>query len=269
MTNYILNIKRFLLKYPKLCDIMNCIANRMKGEQIRSKKLYLKKTADVYCPVDIFGGRKMELKGKTINFLGDSITQGVGTTEPDKVFHQIILREYGLAHANNYGISGTRMARQTAPSRWDTKFDLDFVLRAEVMDKDADAVVVFGGTNDYGHGDAHFGNSDDTDVYTFCGAVNSLITKLREKHPNAEIVFMTPLHRTDENEKTAPDMKMLEEYVEALRAICKKEEIPVIDLFEINPLNPHDELLVPDGLHPSDEGHKILAEVVARELLKI
>ena len=51
----------------------------------------------------------MELKGKKFVFLGDSITEGVGTTAPDKVFHQIIKENCGLNSAYNAGISGTRI----------------------------------------------------------------------------------------------------------------------------------------------------------------
>ena len=211
----------------------------------------------------------MELKGLTINFLGDSITEGHGTTDPEKAFHQIIKEKYGLEFAYNYGIGGTRIARQLVPTRDRTKHDLYFELRAETMDRNADAVVVFGGTNDYGHGDAPFGEKESEDIYTFCGAVNSLIGKLEREFPKAEIIFMTPLHRLNETQPTQPDGKILEDYVNAIREICKKRNIPVIDLFEINPLDPRDAELVPDGLHPSDEGHKIMAEVIAEELLKI
>ena len=211
----------------------------------------------------------MELKGLTINFLGDSITEGHGTTDPEKAFHQIIKEKYGLEFAYNYGIGGTRIARQLVPTRDRTKHDLYFELRAEIMDRNADAVVVFGGTNDYGHGDAPLGETESEDIYTFCGAVNSLIGKLEREFPKAEIIFMTPLHRLNETQPTQPDGKILEDYVNAIREICKKRNIPVIDLFEINPLDPRDAELVPDGLHPSDEGHKIMAEVIAEELLKI
>lgn len=211
----------------------------------------------------------MELKGLTIDFLGDSITEGHGTTAPEKVFHQIIKEKYDLEFAYNYGIGGTRLARQLTPTMDRTKHDLYFELRAETMDRKADAVVVFGGTNDYGHGDAHFGETDSEDIYTFCGAVNSLISKLERDFSKARIIFMTPLHRLNETQPSQPDGKTLEDYVKAIRDICKKRNIPVIDLFEINPLDPRDEVLVPDGLHPSDEGHKIMAEVIAEELLKI
>lgn len=210
----------------------------------------------------------MELKNAKINFLGDSITAGAGTSAPEFVYHSVIKEKYGLEYAYNYGIGGTRIARQTVASE-ETSFDLTFELRAETMRRDADAVVVFGGTNDYGHGDAHFGNLDDEGIYTYCGAVNSLITKLKSDFPNAKIVFMTPLHRLGEDVPTEPDSKILADYVAAMKEICKSRGVAVIDLFGINPIDPTDAELLPDGLHPSDAGNAILAEVVANELMKL
>ena len=58
-------------------------------------------------------------------------------------------------------------------------------LSERISDRDVDAVVVFGGTNDYGHGDAKFGNIDDECVNTYCGAINSLITKLKKDFANS------------------------------------------------------------------------------------
>ena len=211
----------------------------------------------------------MELNGLTINFLGDSITEGYGVENPQNIYHQIIKEKYNLKHAYNYGISGTRIARQNAPSEECPRNDLYFGLRSEIMQADADVIVVFGGTNDYAHGDAPFGNLDDEDIYTFCGGVNSLINNLLKNFKKAKIVFMTPLHRTEETNPSQPDGKILEDYAKAVLEICKNKGIPVIDLFGINPLDPYDTSLVPDGLHPNDNGHKIMAEVIASELLKI
>ena len=211
----------------------------------------------------------MELKNITINFLGDSITEGYGTTAQDKVFHQIIKEKYNMKYAYNYGVSGTRIARQIAPSRENPKWDLTFELRSEMMDRNADAIVVFGGTNDFGHGDAPFGTLDSEDKYTFCGAVNSLIKTLKQNYPQAKLIFMTPIHRDDEAQPAMPDSKILEDYVNAIRTICKNHKVAVIDLFKINPLDPTDKEVVPDGLHPNDKGHAIMAQVIAEELLKI
>jgi len=211
----------------------------------------------------------MKLEGLTINFLGDSITEGIGTTAPDKLFHHIIKETCNMEFAYNYGVSGTRIARQTIPTRENPKWDMTFELRSEIMDRNADAVVVFGGTNDYGHGDAPFGKIDSEDIYTFCGAVNSLLNKLKKDFPDKKIVFMTPLHRLNETEPSKPDGKILADYAAAIIEICKKQKVDVIDLFKINPLDPSDAELVPDGLHPSDKGHSVMAKVIAEELLKL
>ncbi len=214
----------------------------------------------------------MKLEGMKINFLGDSITQGHGVSDPEKLtWHQIIKRDYGLAQANNYGISGTRIARRTVPYLSSPSFDMTFELRAEIMSRDVDAVVVFGGVNDFGHGDARFGDmdSDSEDIYTFCGALNSLISKLKRDFPKAELVFMTSLHYTEENKPDQPEGKLLADYVQAIRTICAKRGVKIIDLFAINPLDCTDTSLVPDGLHPNDAGHAVMAKVIAEELLKL
>ena len=208
----------------------------------------------------------MELKNLKISFLGDSITQGVGTTAPENSFHQIIKREYGLSEAYNCGISGTRIAKQKEP--YAHPFDMYFSLRIEIMPKDADAIVVFGGTNDFGHGDSTMGDIDSTDIYTFYGAVNILITKLQKEFPNAKLIFITPIRRISENEPNH-DGKILVDYVDAIIDVCKKYDVPVIDLFRSGIIDPYDTSVVPDGLHPSDKGNKIMADYIAKKLLEL
>ena len=208
----------------------------------------------------------MELKNLKINFLGDSITQGSGTTGPDKVFHQIIKRDFGLAEAYNCGVGGTRIARQT--NHYNHIFDLYFGLRAKIMPRDVDAIVVFGGTNDFGHGDSKMGDMDSRDVYTFCGAMNTLIEELKSDYPNAKIVFMTSLRRREENNPNH-DGRILEDYVNAMIEITKRHNVPVIDLFRSGIIDPFDSAVIPDGLHPNDKGHIIMADYIGKELLKI
>ena len=87
----------------------------------------------------------MELKGLKINFLGDSITQGVGASSEDTVYHAVLKREAGLAEARNYGISATRFALQkgTVNRPKDDYVDVNsFCERFDKMDDDADVVDV-------------------------------------------------------------------------------------------------------------------------------
>lgn len=210
----------------------------------------------------------MELKGKKIAFLGDSITEGVGTTAPEFRYVDRIAKQAG-AVCLNYGISGTRFAKQTKPSDEPT-FDLDFCKRALEMDKDADIVIVFGGTNDFGHGDAPFGTFADRTPDTFCGACHTLCRELLETYPDSEIAFISPLHRDNEDSpvgdnKPAP-VGTLKDYIDAMRQILAYYSIPVIDLYAESKLQPHvaiiKEKFMPDGLHPSDAGNEILAKKI-------
>ena len=135
----------------------------------------------------------MELKGKKIVFLGDSITEGHGTTGADKHFVTLVGQMGECREVKNYGIGGTRFARQITPTN--ERWDMDFCGRVEELDEDADIVVVFGGTNDFGHGDAPIGTFADRSLYTFYGACHHIMTRLHERFPGKPIVILTPLHR--------------------------------------------------------------------------
>ena len=213
----------------------------------------------------------MELKGTKINFLGDSITEGAGTSSPDRMFTMLIEREYG-AICQNYGIGGTRIARQKNATV--EKWDRDFISRVPEMDNDADIVVVFGGTNDFGHGDAPLGTMSDRTPYTFYGALHCLYTALTEKYPGVPIVVLTPLHRITEDiptgdNKPAP-VGTLKEYVNIIREVAEYYSFPVLDLYKESGLQPKVPVIqqkyIPDGLHPNDDGNAILAHKIARFL---
>lgn len=211
----------------------------------------------------------MELTGKKINFLGDSITEGVGVQNPENRFVDRITRMAGLAAGRNYGISGTRIARQFHPTLDNPRFDLDFCSRVDSMDPDADVVIVFGGTNDFGHGDAPIGTFADRTPDTFYGACHTLMRSLTMRYPGKPIVIMTPLHRVGEDN---PDRKgmVLSDYVDMIRETARYYSLPVLDLFAMSGIQPCVDLIrerfCPDGLHPNDDGHAIMAERIVHFL---
>lgn len=215
----------------------------------------------------------MELKGKKINFLGDSITEGTGVT--DKVnccYHNRLAKLCQLSAVNNYSIGGTRLAHQVHPSE-KPRYDLCFCGRAYDMDTTADMIIVYGGVNDYIHGDAPFGELGDTSPATFCGGVYFLMKYLREVYGSKPIVFMTParcflrkevsdLVPSTHAKKTTPG-KVLLAYVDVILETAKQFDIPVLDLYRTLGIDPHDETsfnaYTVDGLHFNDAGHGILA----------
>ena len=124
----------------------------------------------------------MKLENKVICFLGDSITEGHGTSAPDKKFSELIRKRCKLAAAYNYGIGGSRIARQSTKSE-NPRWDMDFCGRYTEMKDNADIVFVFGGTNDFGHGDAPIGEFTDRTPDTFYGGLHYLMSGLIENIP--------------------------------------------------------------------------------------
>ena len=215
----------------------------------------------------------MKLEGLKINFLGDSITEGHGTSNIENVYWNVLKKEEGLAEARGYGISGTRFAKRRNPSEKE-RWDLDFIQRYPEMDDDADAIVIFGGTNDFGHGDAPLGEMSDRDPYTFYGACHILFEGVINKHPEAVIVVMTPLHRIQEdnprgdgNKADGEGLAPLSTYVDIIKEVAAYYSLPTLDLWSVSGIQPKVKILrekyCPDGLHPNDAGHKIIASRLA------
>ena len=205
----------------------------------------------------------MELKNKKIAFLGDSITEGCCIENPDSVYW----KQFGFndgCKVYGYGISGTRISRSQRPSK-NPRNDLYFKSRLPEMIDDADLVVVFGGTNDCGHGDAPIGTMEDRTDDTFYGAIHNLITALQEKYPKAQLVFMTPSRRDEEpweyiDAEGNKTPRYLPDYVAIIKEVVTSRGIPVFDLYQAWDFHPeiseNVKRYIPDGLHPSDEGHQ-------------
>ena len=215
----------------------------------------------------------MNIKGFKVNFLGDSITEGVGVADIANCrYDNRLAAMCQLSAVNNYGIGGTRLAHQVHASE-KPRHDLCFCGRVYNMDTTADMVVVYGGVNDFIHGDAPFGELGDTTPATFCGGVFFLMNFLRENYNQKPVLFMTPARcvygevddlNPSPRPNKRPDAKPLLSYVEVIQETAKKFSIPVRALYHKLGLDPHDpqcrETYTVDGLHFNDAGHAIIAQ---------
>ncbi len=221
----------------------------------------------------------MELQGKKAAFLGDSITHGVGVTHWEKLYMFRLKEMGGLSDVQNCGLCGTRIARQHKPSPPEFSYwDDDFCKRVEDIDGDADIIVVFGGTNDFGHGDAPLGTPDDRTPDTFWGACHYLMNRLLERFLGKTIVIMTPLHCSSEDnhkviEENGDRVVTLSTYVDIIKAAAAWYALPVLDLHTQSGIQPRVPLLAeaycPDGLHPNDAGHERIANLLYHFLLNL
>ena len=205
----------------------------------------------------------MELKNKKMVFLGDSITEGVGVADKKNLYWKRF--EQDGCEVHGYGIGGTRIAKQQ--THFFADFDHPyFRTRVPAMEPDADIVVVFGGSNDYGHGDAALGTMEDRTDDTFYGALHLLFSDLIQKYPRAAIVVLTPMHRPDEhrvyNQINLRNQTNLEGYVNIIQTVAAYYALPVLDIYRTCGINPSNEtikkLYLSDDVHPNDDGHQVI-----------
>ena len=218
----------------------------------------------------------MDIKGFKVDFLGDSITEGTGVSDViNNCYQNRLAKMCGLSAVNTYAIGGTRLAHQIHPSE-KPRYDLCFCGRAFDMDTTADMVIVYGGVNDYIHGDAPFGKIGDTTPATYCGGVYFLMHYLRENYGDRPIVFMTParcflrkevddLIPSKHARKISGGMPLVD-YVDVILETAKQFQIPVLDLYRNLGIDPHDQAMFDtytiDGLHFNDDGPALIANLL-------
>lgn len=216
----------------------------------------------------------MQLKSKRVSFLGDSITEGWGLDDYYYRYDRVLMRRARISKIYNYGIGGTCFAYHTgSPPSDDPKWDLYFCGRVFVMNPDTDLIIVYGGTNDYGHDKDPFGESkSESHIDTFTGAVNYVMNAVREVYPGVPCVFMTPMKRFCGGQKNSTG-KTLEDYANYIVTAGQNNNIPVLDLYHdlgIDPDIKEDfEKYTIDGLHPNAAGHAVIADKLYEFLEKL
>lgn len=210
-------------------------------------------------------------RNRTINCLGDSITEGYlndGISWADR------LQTLTYAKAvNKYGIGGSTVSTFADQH--------PMCLRYNEMDSKADFIVIFGGNNDFTQS-VPLGNEDDVDTKTFYGGLNVLLLGLREKYPTGKFLYVTPLRMWDYqhpkwskfvqyNERNRVGLTLLD-YRNAIVNRCNYYEIPYLDLYNqglYGSTKTTRDAVYHDGLHPNDNGHRIIASQIANALMKL
>ena len=205
-----------------------------------------------------------------INFLGDSITEGCLATRYENSFVPLVGKLLNCK-VNEYGIGGSRIAKQINPSL-EPKYDLYFGSRVKDLDPQADLTFVFGGTNDYGHGDAPIGKKGDNTPDTFFGAVDLLVNELLKKYKKRQIIFILPLYRIDEDNpygdgyRDKPTLP-LQGYRDIITEMVESYGITILDIKD-QVGRPENTNNFEDGLHPNDNGHRKIAEILVNFISK-
>ena len=94
---------------------------------------------------------------------------------------------------------------------------------------------------------------------------------LTEQHPDAVIVFATPLQRTNPADqgvdgKNRQGLK-LSAYADAIIHVCAEFEIPVLDFYNTSAITEEtSQQYLFDGLHPNTDGFIVMAKEIAAYL---
>ena len=207
---------------------------------------------------------------KSAVFVGDSITYGTGC-DGDK-YWEILEETLQLSSVTGMGVAGSCIS---TTSDYGTN-NSPLINRYDTI-PEADLISIFMGSNDYGH-DTPLGTIADTTDVSFYGALNVIIPALQAKYPSSRIVFVTPMHRYGFGTNSATSQthtydyiengegNTLKEYVDALKEVCERYSVPVVDMFTMSGLNPSLEVIrtnyMPDGIHPNAEGHQLMANIM-------
>ncbi|MBO1529661.1 SGNH/GDSL hydrolase family protein [Psychrobacter sp. F1192] len=197
--------------------------------------------------------------------IGDSITEH--NFRANKNYHDYIADDINSLAVINYGISGTGY------------FDR-YNIADTITQTDFDYLTVFWGTNDWGNQKSTnqklLGGFLDTGTTTISGCINTALMGLITRFYDKKIAVITPLPRiTNWGDNAANNAYgyTLKQLVDLIKRYCNHYSIPCLDLYHESNLpvwipaanteyftapNNSD----PDGLHPNDAGHKIIANKI-------
>ncbi len=231
--------------------------------------------------------------GKTVAFLGDSITDKnhIGTK---KNYWQYLEESLGI-YGKIYGINGHQFSHVIAQAK---------KLNGELGQK-VDAILIFAGTNDFnsniplgqwyemkdairpmanGKTRQEKRRYASMNMNTLRGRINILMSYLKEKFPDQQIIFLTPIHRgfayfsatnvqPDEGFANRAGL-YIDQYVDAIKEVANVWAVPVIDLNAdcgLYPLAKSNGKFFAnekrDMLHPNAAGHYKMAKTIAYRLL--
>lgn len=186
-----------------------------------------------YCDIVITS----QTKGKSIIFMGDSVTYGYSSTPVGYSWANYIKDNYDLKSTTNVGMSGWTISYG--------KYNSIVSKIKDYKDNKYDYVILQGGTNDISYGvplgtydiDDYSGNYDNK---TFLGGLENYIYTTKTTWPDAKIGYIIMYETPNSNESRRV---LSPKYYNEMKKVLDKWNIPYLDLYFGS---------TPDGIKYSD-----------------
>ena len=141
---------------------------------------------------------------------------------------------------------------------------------------EVEILIIEHGVNDYLAGVPVENGRTPYDIETFSGTIRNIITMLQKEYPDMRIILVTPAYcaPVSGNAVYRPcdtyqyGGGYLEDYVNAEIQVAREMNVEVIDLYhEININEDNFSTYLYDGLHFTDYGRQVVADILADYLL--
>ena len=211
-----------------------------------------------------------------INFVGDSITEGVGGAVDANgntiSYVNYVQEELQFGNAINNGMAGRMIAAYSVNTGFSMQENSDGLFNA-----DSQITVFYVGLNDYLAPEEvkNFGVIDNGTTGGYCGQLQQWVHSFPVNYPNTEFFFVTAYQVTQPNptqqNTNFNGVPTLNDYMEPQRMLAAQYGYPVIDLYSTGFMDMHDaqtaESFLADSTHPNDAGYRILGEHIAAEIV--
>jgi acyl-CoA thioesterase-1 len=192
-------------------------------------------------------GKSRPLVQHTVAFIGDSLTLGHYASQKELTFAARVQREYGKAFSEETHVRGKAGAMIKTVQRPDI-----MKLFMSALDETVDVIVVELGTNDVGV----------TPVREFKEKYEKFLAEIRQRNPEATLLCLGVWR---DSQSTAFDSSILQ----AAKA-ANGYFLPLDTVYRNVAYHAQSRVQTPWGLsdafHPSDEGHRVIAENIIAAL---
>jgi len=258
------NVKTFTVANSGYCMFNTKIGTSMNIDSIFKiyKKFFSAINGSELADQHLRAKTRSNIESKKWLAVGDSITEHNFRTNMN--YHDYLALSIEGLTVYNYGISGTGFFNRHNVAETITQTEVDFI-------------TIFLGTNDWGNqvvaNRKQLGVFGDTGTTTISGCINTMLLALINKFPLIPVALITPLPRATNYGLNAADNAYgynIKDLCDLLKLYAEHYSLPIYDLYSKSNLYPWQTAsnqhyftapsnTEPDGLHPNDNGHKVIA----------